>query len=272
MKADLHLHTVYSDGELSPERIVDIMEKKGADVIAVTDHDEIEGAQVAMEYAKGKNLHVISGVELSVRENDVSLHLLGYNIGFDSPLLNSLLEKQRERRHERNKAIIENLNKVGIQIDYSEVTAIAEKRTVGRAHIGKALVNKGVCNSVSDAFKIYLSEGGNAYAEVEKPCLKEAIQAIKDAGGCAVVAHPCQIKGDEALREEIMLLSKNLGADGIEAAYFAQTNAQAERFKAFAEKHKLFVTGGSDFHTPKTIELGARFFYPDKYTKEALKL
>ena len=270
MNTDLHIHSTYSDGDLTPREIVDRMIQSGADAFAITDHDEISGALAAAEYAADKKIKVVIGVELSSRFDDISVHILGYNVT-EGGKLSLLLEKQRESRHIRNRTIVDKLCSLGMELSYEEVLAAAGGRTVGRSHIGKAMVRKGYCRSLAEAFAEYIGEGKIAFAEGEKPGIKECVEAIIQAGGKAVVAHPCKIPVASAA-EEIVLRAKNYGAEGIEAAYFTQTKAQADRFRTLAVKTGMFVTGGSDFHSPEITRLGARFFCPDKLTIFALRL
>lgn len=152
MNTDLHIHSTYSDGDLTPREIVDRMIQSGADAFAITDHDEISGALVAAEYAAEKKIKVVIGVELSSRFDDISVHILGYNVT-EGGKLSLLLEKQRESRHIRNRTIVDKLCSLGMELSYEEVLAAAGGRTVGRSHIGKAMVRKGYCRSLAEAVR-----------------------------------------------------------------------------------------------------------------------
>ena len=245
---DLHIHSTFSDGFLKPAEIVDLAESLGVLAIAITDHDTAAGTDEAIKMGKEKGIEVVPGIEISSWCGDISLHILGYCFRHDDAKFNSRLRLLQDGRERRNARIIENLNRLGIRVDFRELLHYSEYGQTGRPHIARLLVDKGVAKSVDLAFKYYLGRGAAAYAERFRFSAREAIAMIREAGGIAVLAHPASL--DPSLRSIPALLKKlcAAGLEGVEVYYPSHSTKAVKALKKMAADLGLFVTGGSDFH------------------------
>jgi len=249
-RADLHLHSAASDGELSPAALADACEKAGLSFACLTDHDTAEGVPEFLAAAKGR-FFASGGVEFSV-DYEGELHLLAYRVNFASPGLQSLLAELRAGRALRAQKIVGKLCALGLPVSYDEVARLAGGGAVGRPHIADALVRQGFAKNTSDAFARYLGRGAPAYFPRERISSKTAIDAAHAAGGLAVFAHP-KLTRDA----DLWALTKRLcreGLDGVEAFYPLHSDAEAREFCEMAKRFGLFVTQGSDFHGPRRTD------------------
>ena len=198
LRADLHIHTHFSDSTSSPKEVIEQAHKKGLNCIAITDHDTVDGIKPTMEAAKKYEIEVLPGVELSSEANGKDIHVLGYLFDIDNTFLLNQLDIMQNTRIERMKKIIFKLDALGIKnIALEEVCALAQSKSVGRPHIATILVKRGVVRTIKDAFDKYLAEGAAAYVPKHKITPGEAIKMIKGAGGVAVLAHPHITQVDE---------------------------------------------------------------------------
>ena len=251
-KVDLHLHSTASDGRFSPEEIVRKSEEQGLTVIALADHDTVDGVAPALAAAKAfPGLKVIPAVEISTYVPRGEVHVLGYFIDYTSEELKVRLERMRSGRRERAQAMIAKLGDLGLPVDWQRVQEIAGVRSIGRPHIAQAMLEKGYVASIGEVFAEYLGRGGLAYVEWQKIAPAEAVELILRADGLPVLAHPSTVANMEALVTEL----KAAGLVGIEAYYSSYTAEDVAELIALADKHQLIVTGGSDFHgLPANIE------------------
>lgn len=246
---DLHTHTTYSDGSVSPEELIAMAASHGARAIAITDHDTIAGLAEGREAAERFGIEFINGIEISAEYSSGTMHILGYYIDDGSALLNSKLRELVAARDKRNPEIALRLQALGFDISYEAVAQIAGSDLVGRPHFARLMVEKGYAESMQDAFNRFLAKGAPAYVEKKRLSPAEAITLIRDAGGIAVLAHPYQLNlasADEIDRLVAELAS--LGLDGIEAIYSRHSQAEREFYSEVAARHGLLITGGSDFH------------------------
>lgn len=264
---DLQCHTTASDGSLTPKELVNLSLKKKLKAIAITDHDTVAGIAEALETAKGKNIEVVPGVEISCDDiGFIDTHLLGLFIDYKNKTLQALLKKAQRYREHQKKDIIKKFKKLGFKISYREVKAIA-KGEIARPHIAKVILknNPGKVNSVEDVFDKYLAIGKKAYIERKnKISIKNAINAIHAAKGLAFIAHPGVYKNFK-VEGFIEYFIKNNG-DGIETYYDYESsrykvirnisNKINKKFSKIAKKYGLLETGGSDFHGKKGQVLG----------------
>ena len=248
LTADLHLHSTFSDGVLKPSELVDMAKANGLSAIAITDHDTAAGTDEAMERGCHQRVEVISGIEISSWYNTTSMHILGYGFKHDDKKFRGRLQKLQDGRDTRNKKIIENLNHLGIEAHLDDLMKYSEYGQTGRPHIARMLVDKGVARTVEHAFQYYLGRGKAAYAERFKFAARDAIAMIRDAGGIAVLAHPASL--DPSLKTIPSLLRnlQQIGLRGIEVFYPSHTSKATKQLKKIADKNKLLITGGSDFH------------------------
>lgn len=257
---DYHIHTCYSDGDLTPEEIVDRYLSNGYSKIAITDHDGIEGSMVAFWHSAGKDISVIPGVELSTKDSHGNtIHVLGYNFDYSNKELCSTLSQISLYRARRNDRLLELLNEMGYNITIDDLLSVNEGRFIGKPTFAKVLMKMGVVESVSDAFDGIFSD--ERIRSLEKKTLeaKEAIDLIHHANGAAVLAHPMEIKRTsetkEAFYSRVTGIIEELieaGIDGIEC-YHPSANAEdSEFFRDKAKAYNLCVTKGSDFHSDAT--------------------
>ncbi|HLC60509.1 MAG TPA: PHP domain-containing protein [Candidatus Nanoarchaeia archaeon] len=256
---DLQCHTTASDGKLSPRKLVELAIKKNLSAIAITDHDSFNGIDEAIIAAKGKNIEIVPGVEISCDDKGyVDTHILGLFINHKNKTLKSLIKKARTCRERQKKEIITKFRKLGFKITFDEVKAIA-KGEIGRPHIAKIIIknNPDKVNSFDEAFDKYLSVGKLAYVERRnKISIKEAIKAVHAANGLVFISHP-GVYNNFNIDKFIDYFLKN-GGDGIETYYSYETsryhtgkraNAKTiSEFRKIVKEKNILETGGSDFH------------------------
>ncbi len=249
---DLHIHSIFSDGILTPTELVAEASKIGLRAIALADHDNVDGIPEALAAGLKYDVEVVTAVELSVLWEDLSdIHLLGYGFDHKNIELQTALGEFRAFRSGRSERILANINqrleKEGQKpLSFSDVRERAGG-TIGRPHIGQALLAAGYTRDMEEAFIKYLV-----------PCnepkrffpLEEAINLIHGAGGCTVLAHPVFIGVSDARLEELLDIFIGLGLDGMEAHCSGIGNDGIDRYITMARRKKLIVTGGSDFHQP----------------------
>jgi len=244
-KIDLHIHSTVSDGRLSPAEVVHKSVELGLTIIAITDHDSVDGIVPALAAAKAfPQLKVIPNVEISTDVPQGEVHVLGYFIDYTDYELKATLERMRDSRKRRAQGMIAKLGNLGLYIDWQRVQEIAGSGSIGRPHIAQAMLEKGYIASIKEAFTKYISRDGPAYVEREKMTPAEAVELILQAKGLPVLAHPFTINDPETLVAEL----KAAGLIGIEAYYNSYTSDEINRLVALAEKHNLIATGGSDYH------------------------
>lgn len=242
---DLHLHTLASDGRLSPTELVRLAASRGLKTIAVTDHDTTDGLAEAFEAAKGfPGLRIIPGIELSADVPGDEVHVLGYFINPDDADLQAELVRFREGRVDRAKTMVEKLGQLGIHVEWERVQHFAGDGAVGRPHIAMALVEAGYCQEPKDAFPEYLGRNGLAYVERVKLTPAEAVGMIQRAGGAAVLAHPAYMNDMES---GIASLS-GIGLAGIEVHYAKYREDTIRQLARIARQYELIPCGGSDYH------------------------
>ncbi|MCB9554386.1 MAG: PHP domain-containing protein [Myxococcales bacterium] len=241
---DLHMHSNWSDGTLTPAALVAAAARRGVRTIALTDHDTTAGVAEARAAGSARGVSIIAGIEISAWL-DREIHVLGYFVDPDDPALTAATRRQSEARVRRVEAICERLAALGVVLDPAPIIASAHGN-VGRPHIARALVAAGHVATTSEAFDRYIGNGGPAAVVVERLPAEDAIALIHAAGGVAVLAHP----GVEQLEEHIPALAA-AGLDGLEVDHPAHGRNVADRLRTLASKNRLVPTGGSDFHRPE---------------------
>ena len=259
MYIDLHIHTTESDGSLTPSQVVHYAKEKGLKAIAITDHDTIHGNEEAIKEGISEGVEVIPGVEISVDYSPGTMHMLGYFITTEDPILNEKLTLLQDSRADRNPRIIEKLNKLGLSLTYDEVVQVSGGGQVGRPHMAQILMKKGYTKSIKEAFDKYLGKGAPAYLDKFRLGAVEAITMITDAGGIPVLAHPSTLycKSSDELDALVKKLV-NQGLQGLEVYYSEHDERKTSSYKLLAKRYNLAITGGSDFHgkNMKGIDLG----------------
>ncbi|NCD07982.1 MAG: PHP domain-containing protein [Negativicutes bacterium] len=244
MFVDLHIHSTFSDGFFTPKEIIDTAIAKKIAALSITDHDSVNGYLAALAYLKTlKNgPKMFSGIELSTQDEDKNIHVLGYH--FDAayePLLSRTFEL-RHAREIRLEKIIEKVRGLGFDIEV-EVTDTSH-RAFGRPHVAKALVEKGFFKSIQQAFDVLLKRGRPAYVPQPKLTPQEAVDLIHQAGGIACLAHPSELKNFNLVET----LIKETNFDGIEVWHPSANEVESSSYFKLAQKYKLLICGGSDFH------------------------
>ncbi|MBH0195712.1 MAG: PHP domain-containing protein [Nitrospira sp.] len=257
-RLDLHLHTTHSDGSVTPTEVINLAHKAGVTALAITDHDITTGIREATLAGQEHGIDVIPGVEISSIMGTSELHILGYFLDYHDARLNERLARLRDSRHRRNPKIIERLQAAGIAITYEEVRALAGTDSVGRPHIARVLMEKGVVASAKEAFDLWLADGRPAYVPRELPTPSDAMQWIREAKGLPVLAHPTWVKNTNGTLADLVRQLKTDGLDGVEVHYSTHTPRQTREYLALAKQLDLLVTGGSDFHglTKPDIDVG----------------
>ena len=262
---DLHVHTTASDGTFTPEQVISHAHQLKLKAIAITDHDTVAGSKKALLSGVPPSLGFLTGVEISSTPPSFypgsgSFHLLGYSIRLDDPKLNRILEKLQQARKNRNPAIINRLNELGISITLDEVRKEAGVGQLGRPHIAQLMVKKRVVASIDQAFDQFLGTGKPAYVDKQRVECFKAIEIIQDAGGVPVLAHPGLLDYQtENQLDELIGKLKKAGIQGMEVYYSGHTPGQTHLFAEMAQRHGLLMTGGSDFHgaIQPEIEMGS---------------
>ena len=255
MKSDLHIHTLYSDGVFSPEKIVDTAIDVGLQVIALTDHDNVLSYPVAKDYLKKTNredkLEIIQGIEVNTLYKNYEVHILGYFMDVNNSDFQNMIKVQQQARVKQTKEIINLIaKKEGIKIKFEDIKKqVAEGGSIGRPHIAKAITNAGGTTSVIEAYSKYIHDDSPVYVQRKTVSPQDAVEVIYDAGGVPVIAHPHDIDIAEELIKELM----QYGLRGIEAYHRKHSPACVEYFSSMAEELGLIVTGGSDFHAPNIM-------------------
>lgn len=246
-QVDLHCHTTASDGMLTPDRVFAMAKQQGLKALAVTDHDTLSGWAKATEASQRWGVEFIPGVEMSTVQDDQDVHVLGYYVDDRHALFLKKLDEMRHVRKRRNVLMVEKLQGLGIAITMEEVEAKKQDRApdsnIGRPHMAEVLVEKGVVNTMAEAFERYLGRGGQAYCQLPRINPGEAIAWIRAAGGVAVLAHPGLNDCNHWIPEWV-----SRGLQGLEVHHPDHDHAMRERYETLAEQYGLIKTAGSDFH------------------------
>ncbi len=243
MAADLHLHTNFSDGTYSPEELAEHAARQRLRTIALTDHDTVEGCHRAAVACRKLNLEFIVGTELTAEIDDTEIHILGYFLNPEDPRLLRETAKFQEVRQQRIREMVQRIKRLGIDLEPDTVFALANCRSPGRPHVGRALVRGGICSSVDEAFERFLKKDRPAWVPKFKMSAFDAIELIHSAGGLAVLAHPGLNRVDSSIPQ----LATG-GLDGIECFHTKHAPSTADYYVQLAGSLQLLITGGSDCH------------------------
>lgn len=269
LNADLHCHSVVSDGTLTPEALAQRAKAHGVELWALTDHDEIGGQQRAAAAARAVGMHYLTGVEISVTFIGHTVHIVGLGFDPDNTALQQGLIQTRGGRGQRAMDMAAGLAKVGIAGAYEGALKFAgNHELISRTHFARFLVESGVCRETNEVFRKYLTEGKPGFVEHRWATLKNAVTWIREAGGIAVIAHPARYKF--STNEEFALFSefKNHGGQGVEVVTGSHTPAEYLTYADTAREFGLAASRGSDFHSPDEshTELGTLPFLPGQLT------
>lgn len=255
---DLHSHSTASDGTLTPTALIERALRQGVDVLALTDHDVLDGLEEAEAAARASRLRLIPGVEISVNWGSRVIHIVALDIDPSHPLLCRGLEDLRGQRLQRAERIGQRLARLGIEGAWAGARELAGGQIVTRSHFAQYLVNAGVVSDFQAAFRRYLRQGRPAYVACEWTSLEQAVQWIVAAGGQAVIAHPARY-GLSGLKLRMLLDDfKTAGGAALEVVSSSHNPAETRKMAELARRHGLLASVGSDFHSPEQgwAELG----------------
>lgn len=243
MFADLHLHTFFSDGTYSPEKVVECGREHGLSILALTDHDTLEGCARAAAACAAAGMEFITGAELTAEQGGHEVHLLAYFVAADHPRLTREMARFQAVRKDRIREMVVRLNRINIPLAAETVFALANCNAPGRPHVARALVAGGHCRTLDEAFERFLKKHRPAWVPKYRMSATHAIELVHEAGGLAVMAHPGLNRSDEVIAPMAAA-----GLDGLECFHSRHSTMQMEQYLALADSLNLLVTGGSDCH------------------------
>ncbi|EPI4818438.1 RNase RNM [Vibrio alginolyticus] len=265
MRIDLHSHTTASDGRLEPKDLVERALSFDIEVLAITDHDTVDGLALAKQYVQDNNLpiKIINGIEISTVWQNKDIHIVGLNIDPENEQLSALIEQQKQHRITRSELIAERLQKATRVGVLDEVRQIAGDAPVTRAHFAKWLVDNGYAKTMQMVFKKYLTRNNPGYVPPNWCSMKDAVDAIHAAGGMAVLAHPGRYKLTAKWIKRLLAAFVEAGGDAMEVAQPQQAQQERRNLADYAIQYKLLASQGSDFHYPSPwMELGRNLWLP----------
>ncbi len=269
LNADLHCHSVVSDGTLTPEALAERAKKNGVELWALTDHDEIGGQHRAAAAAKAQGLHYLTGAEISVTFASETVHIVGLGFDAESPSMLAGLQATRGGRGERAKEMSAQLAKVGIHGAYEgALKFVGNPELISRTHFARFLVETGVCKETHEVFRKYLTEGNPGFVPTRWASLRDAVHWITDAGGVAVIAHPGRYKFTPTEEYALFTEFKAHGGRATEVITGSHTAAEFVKYAETAKEFNLAASRGSDFHSPTEshTDLGTLPFLPGHLT------
>jgi predicted metal-dependent phosphoesterase TrpH len=259
INADLHCHSVVSDGTLTPEALACRAHANGVQIWSLTDHDEVGGQERAKKAAEDLGMQYISGVEISVTWCSQTVHIVGLGIDHTNAALIEGLHQTRNGRSNRAKAISAQLDQIGIKNAYEgALQFVGNPELISRTHFARFLVDSGVCKDTNEVFANYLIEGKPGYVGHEWANLTDAVNWITQAGGIAVIAHPGRYNYTSLQLNELYSQFKDMGGRGIEVVTGSHTKDEYKTFAKVALQHGFLASRGSDFHSPTEshVDLG----------------
>ena len=265
LNADLHCHSVVSDGTLTPEVLAARAKAHGVELWALTDHDEISGQARALAAAKGQGMPYLTGTEISVTFAGQTVHIVGLGFDHEDTGLQQGLRKTRGGRGERAQEMSQGLAQVGIHGCYEgALKYVGNPELISRTHFARYLVESGVCADTHEVFRKFLTDGKPGFVPHRWASLKEAVQWITEAQGIAVIAHPGRYNFTPNEEYAFFTEFKNHGGRGVEVVTGSHTTAEYVKYGDMAQEFDLLASRGSDFHSPEEsrIDLGTLPWLP----------
>lgn len=269
LNADLHCHSVVSDGTLTPEALANRASTNGVELWALTDHDELGGQHRALAAAKAHGMQYLTGTEISVTFIGQTVHIVGLGFDADDPQLLQGLRQTRGGRGQRAMEMSDGLAKVGIKDAYEgALKFVGNPELISRTHFARFLVESGVCKETNEVFRKYLTEGKPGFVPHRWATLKDAVSWITQAGGMAVIAHPARYKFTPNQEFALFTEFKGHGGQGVEVVTGSHTAAEYLTYAELAREFGLVASRGSDFHSPNEshTELGTLPYLPGNLT------
>lgn len=248
---DLHVHTTASDGQYTPSEIVRKAFEKKMTLIAITDHDTIDGLDEGEKEAEKLGILFVRGIEISINRPGCEFHLLGLGLKQTSESLKKLTAEVISNRFKRNEEIIAKINSCGIPITHENLQKDFPNTVIGRPHIAEELIKMKIVKTRQQAFDQYLAKGRSCYVDIQGADFDEAIQAINESGGVPVLAHPMSLFLSWSKLPDFITDLKERGLKGVEAYHPGARRAECSRLDELAKSLGLFITAGSDFHGEK---------------------
>ncbi|MFT5757395.1 MAG: putative metal-dependent phosphoesterase TrpH [Alteromonadaceae bacterium] len=267
LRIDLHSHTKFSDGGLTPQELIERAVTFQLNVLAITDHDTVSALDSANEYISKNNiaLKLINGIEISTLWQGFEIHIVGLNIDRNNPALLALISQQQLAREERATAMGEKLTKCGFEGIYEQAKLLAGVGSITRAHFAKVLLQQGKISNLQAAFDKYIGKGKRAFVKPNWCSIGEAIAAIHAAGGNAVMAHPIRYDLSTKWLRRLVVHFKEVQGDGLEIVLPQMSNDQRKLMLSFCLEYDLHASMGSDFHYPnKWSDLGRNLRMPEQ--------
>jgi 3',5'-nucleoside bisphosphate phosphatase len=271
---DLHTHTIHSDGTFSPRELVELAAARGLDVVAVTDHDSVDGLDEATAAGARFGVEVVPGIELSTTLDGEGVHILCYFMDPEHPGLAAELRRLRESRYTRGERMVARLRELGYAITFERVQEIARGGNIVRPHVARALVEAGVIPTVKDAFtEELIGSGGRAYVEKEAIRPLEAIELVHAAKGVCVLAHPATYREVTPVPDGVIEDLAANGLDGIEASHPEHGPEMEAEYIELARRLGMLWTGSSDCHGTlyDPVRLGMRTTPPQQFEELRLR-
>lgn len=269
LNADLHCHSVVSDGTLTPEILAERAKTNGVELWALTDHDEIGGQKRALDAARAQGLKYLTGTEISVTFANETVHIVGLGFDADDAAMVQGLRATRGGREQRAMEMSDGLAKVGIKGAYEgALKFVGNPELISRTHFARFLVESGVCSETNEVFRKYLTEGKPGYVQHRWASLKDAVSWITGAKGMAIIAHPARYKFTPNEEYALFTEFKAHGGRGVEVVTGSHTAAEYVKYADTAKEFGLAASRGSDFHSPQEsrTDLGALPFLPGELT------
>lgn len=265
INADLHCHSTASDGTLNPKDVVNRAIEQQVDMLAITDHDNVDGFNEAKE-AAGQSIQLISGIEFSAVWQGINIHIVGLN--FDPSKLKNAIRHQKMARKLRAEKIANRLEKKGVTNALAGAQKFSTGEILGRPQFAKFLVAEGFFESEKEAFKKWLGAGKIGDVKTSWPQLETIVKWVAEAGGVSVIAHPHHYKLTNRKLGKLLNEFKSLGGNGLEVCASGITPEKTLYYSQLCEKHDLYASRGSDFHTPDNqwVELGRVPNLPENVT------
>ncbi len=249
---DLHIHSCYSDGVMTPAAIVRTAADAGLAALSIADHDTAAGQAEAIEAGRALGVEIVTGIEFSVKEEELDIHILGYCVGLSDTRLSAALEDLERGRAARAEKIAAKFHDLGLPVTFEEIMADAGAGTVGRPHVARVLLRKGIVEEFQEAFDRFLGYGAACYVPKKVLPLEDVISIVKGSGGVTVWAHPGVNIRKKRLRDRIF----GSGVEGVEAWHPNHTEEISRLAVREAERRGLVCTGGSDYHFDEAKKVG----------------
>ncbi len=262
---DLHTHTMYSDGSLTPKELIDYAMFKGLKVLAITDHDTVAGLDEAIEYAADKDIEFVPGVELSTEWRDKDIHIVGLDIDHKQEGFVNFLKDFVDSRDVRNEKMCRLLTEAGLPVDYEELKNTYPDSVITRGHFARYMLDKGYTTYLKEAFERYIGDNGPYFVPREKTTAADGVRLIVEAGGIPVLAHPMLYHMNDDRLKVLVDELKPLGLMAMEAVYTTNSDAEERESRAFAKENGLLISGGSDYHGEAKPRTDLGFGFGDLY-------